>query len=233
MNTLCRRLLITLLVCALPAMAVAADDAPGTNRQTAAPAPAAPQTTPTALPKAPETTAPQTSLPSPATVTPAKSGETPTPQPAIRIGYVDIIRISNDSEPGKAGQVQLVARKKKLQSQIVAKRKQLDKQRAAIEAKLSSLSPQQRDAKGKEFGKKVEEFQKFGQKSEEQLQELQQELSNSLFKKIEQAANDYGKTNGFAAVIVKRELLYAAGGVDVRDVTDEVVKLINGMGSKK
>ena len=124
-------------------------------------------------------------------------------------------------------------RKKKFQSQIEAKRKQLDKQRAAIEAKISSYSPQQRDAKGKEFGKKVEEFQKFGQSAENQLLEMQQELSRTLYGKIEQAAREYGKANGFAAIFVKRDLLYSASGVDVRDATDDVVKLINEKDSKK
>ena len=151
----------------------------------------------------------------------------------LRIGYVDPIRVSTDSETGEAGQVKLIEKKDKLQAQIETKRKQLQKQQAAIEAKLSSLSPKQREAKSKEFGKKVEEFQKFGQGAERQLQELQQELSGILYRKIEQAAVEYGKANGFMAIFVKRDLLYSASGVDVRDVTDDVVKLIDAQARKK
>jgi len=233
MNTLCRKLLTTLLVCALPAMAMATDDAPGKGRPAPAPVQAAPQATPATVQKAPEAASPQQPLPAPTPATPAKGSEAPATQPTSRIGYIDLIRIGTESEPGKAGQAQLTERQKKFKGQFEAKRKQLDKQRAAIETKLSSLSPQQREAKSKEFGKKVEEFQKFGQGAEEQLQELQQAVSRSLFEKVEQAATDYGKTSGLSAVIVKRELLYAASGVDVRDVTDQVIKLLNEKGQKK
>lgn len=220
MNTFCRRLLITLFVSTLPAMAAAADSLPAQT---------APQTAPAAAQKSSAAATPQPVQPP---TTPAMAA-TPAAQPVVRIGYVDPIRVSTDSEPGKAGQTKLLDLKQKLQTQIESKRKQLDKQRAAIEAKLSTLSPQQRDAKGKEFGKKVEEFQKFGQNAEKQLQELQQELSNALYGKTEQAAVEYGKTNGFMAIFVKRDLLYAAIGVDVRDVTDDIVKLVNAQDRKK
>ena len=223
MHTLCRKTLILLLVCALPAMAAAADSA--------APAPAVRTPASATAPKAHAAPAPQPSPASPTTTTPPKAIETPAP--AIRIGYVDLIRIGSDSESGKAGLAQLSERQKKLKSQIEAKRKHLDKQRAAIEAKLSSLTPQQRDAKSKEFGKQVEEFQKFGQKAETELQEMQQELSRSLYEKVEQIANEYGKANGLTAIFIKRELLYAASGVDIKDVTDQVIKLLNEKGQKK
>ncbi|HEX9079851.1 MAG TPA: OmpH family outer membrane protein [Desulfuromonadaceae bacterium] len=215
MNSLCKKLLISLCVCILPSMTLAAENPP---------AKAAPQAPPATPQKAPVPSAPQ---PPAAAATPAKAAE------PLRIGYVDLIRVGSESEPGKEGKDRLTERQKKLQSQIEAKRKQLDKQRAAIEAKLSSLSPKQREAKSKEFGKKVEEFQKFGRNAEEQLQELQQELSRTLYEKVEQAADDYGKASGFTAIIVKRQLLYAANGVDVKDVTDQIIKLVNGKEHKK
>lgn len=216
MNTLYGKILITLFVSALPVMSIAADNTPV-------------QAAPAATQKSPVTA---TQLPVRQPTTPAMAAA-PIAQPTVLIGYVDPIRVSTDSEPGKAGQVKLMEKKDKLQAQIETKRKQLEKQQAAIEAKLPSLSPKQREAKSKEFGKKVEEFQKFGQGAERQLQELQQELSGTLYRKIEQAAVEYGKSNGFMAVFVKRDLLYSASGVDVRDVTDDVVKLINEKDSKK
>ena len=172
----------------------------------------------------------QQSTPSAAAV---QGDQTQAAQLSGKIGYVDLIRVSTDSATGKADQTKLFELKKKFQTQIDAKRKQLDKQRAEIEAKLSSLSPQQREAKSKEFGKKVEELQKFALNAEKQLQDIQQELSKSLMEKIEQASSDYGKANGFTAIIVKRDLLYVASGVDVRDATDEIVKLLNSGGKKQ
>ena len=114
-----------------------------------------------------------------------------------------------------------------LQGQIEAKRKQLDKQKSAIEAKLKTLTPPQREAKAKEFQKKVEEFQKFGMNAEKELQTRQEEFSVKLFKAIEQASADLGKAKGLSLVVVKRELLYLGSGVDAQDVTDDVIKKID------
>jgi len=220
MNSLFKKLLISLWVCALPPLGFAAESPATAQGQTPPPAQPAVQTAPSAAQKAPET------------VAPPKSTETVAAPAAVRIGHVDLSRIGSESEPGKADRAKLMERQKKFQTQIEAKRKQLDKQRAAIEAKLSSLSPQQREAKSKEFGKKVEEFQKFGRTAEEQFQELQQEMSRTLYEKVVQAAGEYGKAKGFAAVVNKQDLLYAASGVDVQDVTDEVIKLLNQKAKK-
>ena len=229
MNTVCRKILITLLVSALPAMACAAETAPATGPETIAPAKPAPAAAAVSGEKKPEPPKPQP----PAAAAPQKSSEPAVSKPPIRIGYVDLIRVSTDSEPGKAGQARLTERKKKFQTQIESKRKQLDKQRAAIEAKLPTLTPQQREAKAKEFQKKVEEYQKLLQKADGELQEVQQEQSRILYEKIEQASAVYGKANGLAVVTVKRDLLYQADGVDGQDITEGIVKLVNEQATKK
>jgi outer membrane protein len=156
-----------------------------------------------------------------------KPSEAASAQQATHLGHVDLVRIAAESETGKAGQAQLGVLKKKLQGQIEAKRKQLDKQKAAIEAKLKTLSPPQREAKGREFQKKVEEFQKFGLNAEKELQARQEEFSDKLFKAIEQASADLGKAKGLALVVIKRELLYLGSGVDAQDITDDVIKKID------
>ena len=140
---------------------------------------------------------------------------------------MDIARIAAESETGKSEQAKIGDLKKKLQGQIEAKRKQLDKQKAAIEAKINMLTAQQREAKAKEFQKKVEEFQKFGMNAEKQLQARQEEFSDKLFKAIEQASAEIAKAKGLALVVIKRELLYLGSGIDAQDVTDDVIKQID------
>jgi outer membrane protein len=61
---------------------------------------------------------------------------------------------------------------------------------------------------------------------------LQEELARKLFQEIEQAVGSYGKANGFAAVVVKKELLYLDSEVKTEDVTDEILKMVNEGGQK-
>ena len=214
MNTIYRKLLILLLVCSLPTLAIAAESSTGDQQ-------ASPPAKPAIAVAAPVVTPPMT------TVAPQMTPDAFKPQPAILIGYVDLVQVSTASEIGKAGQAKLTEMKKKLQTQIETKRKQLDKQRAAIEAKLPALTPEQRESKAKDFQKKVNQYQIFIQKADKDLQELQQELSRILFEKIERAASEYAKSNSLVLVTVKRDLIYIASNVVSRDVTEGVVKLIN------
>lgn len=166
-------------------------------------------------------------------VSPAKPVESPKMQSVVRLGYADMAKISSESSLGKASQSQAKAKQEKLQSQMQAKRKQLDKQKAAIEATIASLTPAQRETKGKDFQKKVEAFQKFGASAEKEFQTLQEGLSKSLYAAIEQASVEYGKANNLSLVVVKRELLYLANGVDAQDVSDGIIKLMDEKWLKK
>ncbi len=151
---------------------------------------------------------------------------------AARIGYVDFIRIGTESERGKVLKTLLTAKKSKLQGKVDAKKKQIEKLKASIEAKIASMTPQQREAKSREFQKKLEEFQKLAQASEEELFALQDKETKALYEAIEQAAIVHGKANGFAAIVVKKELLYL-GSADAQDVTDDLIKALNQTDQKK
>jgi len=207
------RLLILTLIAAALAAPAGAEDTNGAVKPTAPPS---------LLPAAPQTI-----------LAPAqKTSEAAATQQPMRLGHVDLARIAAESETGKVGQKQLADLKKKLQGQIEAKRKSLEKQQAAIEAKLKTLTPPQREAKAKEFQKKVEEFQKFGLNAEKELQARQEEFTGKLYKEIEQACAELGKAQGLALVVIKRELLYLGSGVDAQDVTDGVIALVD-KGAKK
>jgi outer membrane protein len=207
MTTLCKKIVIACIF-ALPTLAFAADAPP--------PAP----TTAAAPPKSAE----------PA---PVEAAAKPAAAATARIGYVDVARIGTESERGKTLKTLLTTKKEKLQGKIDSKKKQVDKLKASIEAKIASMTPQQREAKSKEFQKKVEEFQKFAQASEEELFTLQDKESKALYEAVEKAAVDHGTANGFAAIVIKKELLYVGSSVEAQDVTDALIKALNQEKQKK
>ena len=116
---------------------------------------------------------------------------------------------------------------------MLAKRKQIERLKANLESRMPSLTPQQREAKAKEFQKKVEDFQRFGMKAEGDLQNFQEGLSKSLYASIEQSAALYGKENGLELVFIRRDVLYSAAGVDARDVTTGIIALMDKKWAKK
>jgi outer membrane protein len=157
-----------------------------------------------------------------APATPAKTDK------AIRIGVVDMAAIAKDSAPGKAAYAEVKSKTEKYQKQIQAKQKQLQKLRADIEAKMPTLAPELRDAEAKKFQKKFEEFQKFAQKAEKDVRAKEEELLGKLFKSVEKAAGEYAMANGFTAVVMKNQLLYVEAGVETKDLTEQMIKLVGG-----
>ena len=198
----------------------------------AAEQPAAPATPP-AVP-APAAPAAQPDLkPAPGLSLLPAAKPAPLPVAVAKIGVVDVNKVSTDSAMGKAAQHQIKVQQTKLQKQVEAKRKQLDKFKADTERQLPSLSPQQREAKQREFQKKIEEFQKFGLKSEKELMESQQKLTKGLFEAIGKAADELGRGKGLAAVVINRELLFLGVGVEPLDITADLITLLDGKAKSK
>lgn len=194
--------------------------------------PAAPATT-----VAPATPAP---LAPPAVTAPAASPAAATTQPAadamvqpFRIGYVNMSQLGSESDQGKEAAAALKDKSTKLRSKIEAKQKQLEKQKTAIQSKIATMSPKEREAKSKEFQKKVEEYQKLVRSSDLEMEEMQEKLTNDVFKAIKVAATAYGKSHGYAAVLDKKAVLYMADSVEPKDLTDAIAEQLNGKPAAK
>lgn len=155
-----------------------------------------------------------------------RATESMQPKLPVKIGYVDIATIASNSAPGKAANARLKEKTEKYRSQITSRQKTLEKMKKDLEAQMPNLSPQQRQANIKALEKKVAEYQKFVQGAEKDMQKIEGELSESMIKAIQKAANDYGKANSFAAIVPKRDLLYLGDMVEVKDVTDDITKNI-------
>lgn len=202
------------------------------SAQAADPQPAAPAAAP--APAVPAAAPAQPALkPAPGLSLLPTAKEEAKPAVTTKIGVVDINRVSTDTVMGKAAQAQIKAHQAKLQKQVEAKRKQLDKFKADTERQLPNLTPQQREAKSKEFQKKIEEFQKFGMKAEKELMESQQKLTKGLFEAISKAADEQGKAKGLAAVATNRDLLYLSSNVAMVDITGDIITSLDEKGPKK
>lgn len=147
--------------------------------------------------------------------------------PRIRVGYADILKVAEQSDAGKVAKAHFEAKADRHKSQIDTKQRLLEKQKATLEAKLPTYTPEQRAAKIKEYEKKVDELRKLLQKADKEMKPMQEELLREIYGKIEKAAQEYGAANGFAVILEKRELLYLGSNVDAEDVTDVLIKELN------
>lgn len=145
----------------------------------------------------------------------------------FRVGYVDLMKIAEQSDAGKVAKTHFESKADRYKAQLDTKQKLLEKQKATLEAKLPAYTPEQRAAKIKEYEKKVDEFRKMLQKADKEMRPMQEELVREVYGKIETAAREYGAANGFSVIIEKREILYLGKGIDAEDVTEALLKELN------
>ena len=165
------------------------------------------------------------SAPAPAAV--QDTAAAPAAAKRFRVGYADIMKIAEQSAAGKAAKARFEEKADRLKTQIDAKQKLLEKQKAALEAKLPTYTPEQRAAKIKAYEKKVDELRKLLQQADKELKPMQEELTLEIFGKIEKTAGAYGAAHGFDIILAKRELLYLGSNVAAEDVTDALIKELN------
>lgn len=184
---------------------------------------------PAAAPTAPAASAPAQAAPvtAPAAKPQAEAASAATAGKECKIGYITMSRVATESAGGKAVAATLQAKQEKLKTKIEAKQKQLEKQKSAAEAKLPTMSPSERVAKGKELQKKFEEWQKLVRSSEKEMGELQDKLTASLYKTLKKVVTDYAKTNGYTTIIEEKAVLYMVDGITPKDVTDDVIALVD------
>ena len=144
-----------------------------------------------------------------------------------KIGYVDTVRLMDSSNEKND-----IESKYQLKSTALNKKRDSISQAFQIEAqalqtKVQSLSQ----------SKAQEEYELFQQKSQFMGQQLQQEEQllqiqgqtemDSLVSRVRVQITDYGKANGYTYILGGGEGGSVLFGDDQKDLTDEILKIIN------
>ena len=187
----------------------------------------------------PETSQPVASSPSspaPAAVTATAAAAAPATEAAapvaasdkeVKIGYISLNKVASATAEGKAASAKLTEKSVQLRKKLDAKQKQLEKEKISIEARLPSMTPKERAAKGQEFQKKMEAFQKLVRASELEVVELQDKLTGEVYVSIRNAAVEYAKANGYTLLVEEKAVLFAVDSITPKDLTDELIELLN------
>lgn len=195
------------------------------DAQPSAAAPATQAPAETAATTAPAT--PATPAAHPPAAKDEKGTQAPTAGKEVKVGFITLNKVASETAEGKAATGKLSVRSAKLREKIDAKQKQLEKQKAAIESKLPTMTPKERQTKGTEFQKKVEDFQKMVRASESEMAEMQEKLTSQVYAQIKEAAAAYGKANGFAIVVEEKAVLYLSEELKPKDLTAEIIQYMD------
>ena len=148
----------------------------------------------------------------------------------VKIGSVDLPQVAEKSEAGIKAMASLKEMYDKFQATMKTKEKELEKLKVALEGK--NLAAAKREAKEKQFQKKFGEYQQFGKTAQQEFAQKQAELSKQIKENLDKLVKDYGRDQGFAVILNKEGLVYNDSRYEVKDLTDEIIKIINGAAKK-
>jgi outer membrane protein len=147
-----------------------------------------------------------------------------------KIGVIDLQRVLETSNAGKAIQADLKKQKEKMESDLKQKGTEIEKIRKRLERESMVMSKEMREEKQREHRIKINDFKTLQKKYRADLQKMEAQLMNQLQIDLKGLVETMGKKGGYLMIINKYSVLYSPGSIDV---TNDLIKKLNAMTAKR
>ena len=149
-----------------------------------------------------------------------------------RIAYIDLQKILVESDKGKEAKKSLGDEFEKLKKTLSQKQDELQKLKDSLEKQASTMSPDTRTDKEKQYQSKLKDYQRLQGDYEGELRQKEQELFQKILKELEEVVKGYGDSEKYTLILERSQagILYGAATIDV---TDKVIALYNDSVKKK
>ncbi|MBX2963192.1 MAG: OmpH family outer membrane protein [Cyclobacteriaceae bacterium] len=163
---------------------------------------------------------------------PKKSGTTPGTVSSFDIGELKVAYINSDSvlekyDYLKASAEILEAKSKKVEQDYLNRAQSLQNEITAYQRNVNNMTVGQVRAVEEDLGKKQQNLQLYEQSIRQELMNDQSKLNRELYDRITRFLQEYGKEKGLHLVLKfdsSSDVLY---GVDVLDITQDVIIGLN------
>jgi outer membrane protein len=139
----------------------------------------------------------------------------------LKVGYVNLAKVFENYERTKVSDATLEKKRKQKETELETKMNELKKLRQNLEL----LNDESREAKQREIEEKSEELQRFRASTARDLGRERDKIAKEILGEIQRSIEEYAKANNFSLIVDERLLLY---GQSAYDVTDDILKLLNG-----
>jgi len=141
----------------------------------------------------------------------------------LKVAYVDIQKAINECNAGKEAKKVMAREAERFQRQIGEKQKDLQTMKESLEKQGPMLTAEARTVKEKDYQQKVREFQRWGEDSQNELNQKKVELERNISSGLLKVIQKLGADDGYTLIFEKNEsiVLFASKTVDL---TDRVIK---------
>jgi outer membrane protein len=147
-----------------------------------------------------------------------------------KIGVIDLQRVLETSNPGKAAQVEIKKQKEEMETDLKQKGAEIEQIRQRLERESMVMSKEAREEKEREVRIKLNDFKTLQKRYRSELQAIEKKLVNQLQGEVFSIVEDLGKKQGYLLIISKIGVLYSPTTIDI---TDKLIQQLNQSYAKK
>ncbi len=147
-----------------------------------------------------------------------------------KIGVVDLQRILETSDSGKAAQDEITRKGNKMKEDLRGREDQIKELKNRLDREALVMSSDMRQEKEREYRIKINDFKTIQKQYLTDFKGMEKRLVSRLQKEIVRIVNDLGKKEGYLMIIEKTAALYYPNTIDV---TDKVIQVYNAVGKEK
>lgn len=141
----------------------------------------------------------------------------------LKVGCVDIQKAVNECNAGKEAKKAITKEVEKFQRLIADKQKELQTMKESLDKQSPMLNPEARATKEKEYQSKLREFQRWGEDSQNEINQKRVEMERNISIGLQKVIQKVGADEGYTFILEKNEniVLFASKAIDI---TDRVIK---------
>jgi outer membrane protein len=144
---------------------------------------------------------------------------------AVKIGFINVRRVVNESDKGKAATQRLQAEVNQTKSKLDGKKSEITTLQKAFEANKDKWDLPTKQAKASEIDQKVKALNREAEDQEEYYQKRENDQLKPIIESLNSVISDIGKKEGYTVIFdATGAILYIN---DANDVTDKVIKSFN------
>jgi outer membrane protein len=148
----------------------------------------------------------------------------------VKIGVVDLQKILETSNSGKAAQNDLKVQRDKMQADMKQRGSEIQEIESRMQREAMVMSKETREEKEREHRIKVSDFQALQRKYQSDLQEVERKLMGKLQSEITSLVGDIAKKDGYLLIISNIGVIYSLPSTDI---TERLIQELNAKSGKK
>lgn len=148
----------------------------------------------------------------------------------VKIGVVDLQKVLEASNAGKAAQNELKVQRDNMQADLKQRGTEIQEIESRMKRESMVMSKEAREEKEREHRIKVSDFQALQRKYQADLQDVERKLFGQLQKEITGLVAEMAKKDGFTLIISNIGVIYSQPAIDL---TDRLIQELNARPAKK